>query len=57
MKQGSILSVILTVGIFILLKIFQDSIPRINDPITNILVFLGFVFFVTIYVVSKVSKE
>jgi len=57
MKQVSILGIILTVGVLILLKVFQDSIPRINDPITNILVFVGFVIFVTIYVVSKIRKE
>lgn len=57
MKQVSILGIILTVGVLILFKVFQDSIPRINDPITNILVFVGFVIFVTIYVVSKIRKE
>lgn len=57
MKQVSILGIILTVGVLILLKVFQDSILRINDPITNILVFIGFVIFVTIYVVSKIRKE
>lgn len=57
MKQVSILGIILTVGVLIFLKVFQGSIPRINDPITNILVFVGFVTFVTIYVVSKIRKE
>lgn len=57
MKQVSILGIILTVGVLILLKVFQDSIPRINNPITNILVFVGFVICVTLYVVSKIRKE
>lgn len=54
MKQVSILGIILSIGVLILLKVLQDSIPRINDPITNILVF---VFFVTIYYVAKIRKE
>lgn len=56
MKQLSILGIVFTVGVLILLKVFQNSIPRINDSITNLLVFVGFATFVIIYVFSKIRK-
>lgn len=57
MKQVSIFGMVLTLGVLIFLKVFQDSIPRINDPITNVLVFVGFVTFGIIYVISKMRKK
>lgn len=56
MKHVSINGVIFVV-IVVLLKLFQDAIPRINDPTTNIIVFLLFVIFVSVYGFSKVRKS
>ena len=53
MKHVSIKGVIFVV-IVVLLKVFQDAIPKINDPTTNIIVFLLFVIFVSVYGLSKV---
>jgi len=57
MKQVSIIGIIFTVGLLVFLKIFQDSIPRINEPITNILIFIGFVIFAIIYGASQLKKK
>lgn len=57
MKQVSIVGIILTVGLLVLLKVFQDSIPRINEPITNILIFIGFVIFAILYGASQLRKK
>lgn len=57
MKQVSIIGIIFTVGVLVLLKVFQDSIPRIDEPITNILIFLGFVIFAIIYGISQIRKK
>ncbi|WP_042147386.1 hypothetical protein [Paucisalibacillus sp. EB02] len=56
MKQVPIIGVIFTVGVLVLLKVFQDEIPRIDEPITNTLVFLGFVIFGVLYGISKMKK-
>lgn len=39
------------------LKIFQDSIPKINEPITNIFVLVVFVISAVIYGVSRIRKN
>ncbi|MFJ6210295.1 hypothetical protein [Lysinibacillus sp. NPDC092081] len=57
MKQVSIIGIIFTIGVLICLKIFQDSIQRINEPITNIFVFVGFVFVAIIYGMSRNRKK
>lgn len=57
MKQVSIIGIIFTVGLLVFLKVFQDSIPRINEPITNILIFIGFVTFAIIYGASQLRKK
>ncbi|WP_019376600.1 hypothetical protein [Virgibacillus halodenitrificans] len=57
MKQVSIIGIIFTVGVLVILKVFQDSIPRIDEPITNILIFLGFVIFAIIYGISQIRKK
>ncbi|MEK3906721.1 hypothetical protein [Oceanobacillus sp. FSL W7-1309] len=57
MKQVSIIGVIFTVGILVFLKVFQDSIPRINEPITNLLVFSGVVIFGVLYGISTMKKN
>ena len=57
MKKVTIAGIVFAVGLLVLLKVFQNSIPRINDPITNILVFIGFVIFAIIYGVTQFRKN
>ncbi|WP_330949501.1 hypothetical protein [Virgibacillus sp. MG-45] len=57
MKQGSIIGVIFTIGILVLLKVIEDSIPKIDEPITNTLVFLGFIIFGGLYGISQMKKN
>ena len=57
MKPVSIIGVIFVVVLVVLLKVFEDSIPRISDPTTNILVLLLFVVFASVYGLSKVRKR
>ena len=57
MKQVSIIGVIFVVIILVLLKVFQDSIPRISDPLTNILVLVLFGIFAVFYGVSQMRKR
>lgn len=57
MKQVSIIGIIFTVGLLVFLKVFQDSIPRISEPITNTFVFIGVVIFAIIYGMSKNQKK
>lgn len=56
MKHVSIKGVIFVV-LVVLLKAIQDAIPKINDPTTNIIVFLLFVIFISVYGLSKVRKS
>lgn len=57
MKQVSIIGIIFTVGLLVFLKIFQDSMPRISEPITNIFIFIGFIIFAIIYGMSKIRRK
>lgn len=57
MKKSTAVGIIIGIGVLILLKIFQDSIRRINDPLTNIIVFASFVLLLIIYGVSRLRKK
>ena len=57
MKKATFFGIIFAIGLLVLLKVLQNSIPRISDPLTNILVFIGFVFFVIIYGMSQLKKK
>lgn len=57
MKQVSIVGIIFTVGLLVLLKVFQDQILRVNEPLTNILIFVSVVIFAVIYGASQLSKK
>ncbi|WP_062200479.1 hypothetical protein [Massilibacterium senegalense] len=57
MKQVSIIGVIFTVGVLVFLKVFQDSVPRISEPISNTLVIFGFIIFVVLYGISQMKKN
>lgn len=55
MKKGTVIGI--SIGVLVLLKVFQDSIPRITDPLTNIIVFTGLVLSSIIYGVSRLRKK
>ncbi|MBO1004233.1 hypothetical protein [Pseudogracilibacillus auburnensis] len=57
MEKTSLVGVIITIGLLILIKVFQDSIPRVSDPLTNIIVLVAFVVFVIIYSASELRKS
>lgn len=49
MKKTAVIGIIIGIGLVVLLKIFQSSIPRISDPLTNYMVLIGFALFVIIF--------
>lgn len=57
MKQIPIIGVIFVVVLVVLLKVFEDSIPRIGDPLTNILVLVLFGIVAVVYGVSQIRKK
>ncbi|WP_438347055.1 hypothetical protein ACP8HI_15140 [Paenibacillus sp. FA6] len=57
MKKVTFAGIIFAIGLLVLLKVFQNSIPRISDPLTNILVIIGFVLFAIIYGASQLRKK
>ncbi|WP_313894500.1 hypothetical protein [Psychrobacillus sp.] len=56
MKKATVVGVIIGIGLLVLLKVFQDSIPRIRDPLTNYIILIGFVLFAIIYGASRLRK-
>ncbi|ATP41285.1 hypothetical protein CSE16_15150 [Solibacillus sp. R5-41] len=56
MVKMKVAGVILTLGLLVFLKIYLNSIPRISESISNIVVFLGVVIATIIFVVSKLKK-
>ncbi len=57
MKPISIIGIILTVVTVALLKIFQDSIPTINERVTNIAVLVGIIICIVIFGISRIRKK
>lgn len=57
MKKVTIAGIIFAVGLLVLLKVFENSIPKINDPITNLIVFIGFAIFAVLYGVAQIRKN
>lgn len=49
MKRMSIVGFFFTVGLLMVLKVFQDRMLRFNDPIGNLIVFVSVVIVVIIY--------
>lgn len=45
------------VGLLVLLKFFQDSIPRISEPKINMLVFIGVIIFFIIFGISQIKAS
>lgn len=54
-KNGFIYSIVIL--FVILLKIFQDSIPRITEPITNTVVLVGFVILAIVVGISQLTRS
>lgn len=57
MKQVSIIGVIFVVVLLVVLKVFEDAIPKISDPLTNILVLVLFGIFAVVYGISQMRKK
>lgn len=57
MKKGAVFGIIFAVVFVILLKVFQNSIPRISEPITNTIVLVGFVVLAMIIGISQLLKK
>lgn len=49
MKRMSIVGFFFTVGLLMVLKVFQDRMLRFNDPIGNLIVFVSVIIVVIIY--------
>lgn len=56
MRKGTVVGMVIVVGLLIVLKMFQDSIPRITDPLSNIIVLTIFVLLAIIYGISQLRK-
>lgn len=54
-KNGFIYSIVIL--FVILFKIFQDSIPRITEPITNTVVLVGFVILAIVVGISQLTRS
>ena len=57
MKRATVAGLIIGIGLLVLLKVFQQSIPRISNPLTNYIILTGFVLFVIIYGATRLRKN
>lgn len=57
MKKVTVAGIIIGIGVLVLLKVFQSSIPRNNDPLSNTLILIAFVLFGIFYGVSQLRKN
>ncbi|MFJ7933325.1 hypothetical protein [Sporosarcina sp. NPDC096371] len=57
MRIATVVSIVIGIGMLVLLKVFQDSIPRNSDPQSNVLILIGFVLFVMIYGASRLRQN
>ena len=57
MKKEAIFGIIFVILFVILLKIFQDSIPRITEPITNTVVLVDFVILAIVVGISQLTRS
>lgn len=57
MKKVTVAGLIIGIGVVVLLKVFQHSIPRISDPLTNYIILTGFVLFVIIFGATRLRKN
>ena len=57
MKKATVGGLIIGIGLLVLLKVFQHSIPRISDPLTNYIILIGFVLLVIIFGATRLRKS
>ncbi|MGE7624849.1 hypothetical protein ACQKMD_17915 [Viridibacillus sp. NPDC096237] len=57
MNKIKIATIVIAVGVLVFLKIFMDSVPRISEPISNTIVFVGFLIFVILLGTSQIKKN
>ena len=58
MKKATVARLIIGIGLLVLLKLFQDSIPRISDPLTNYIILTGlFVIILGAAILRKNKKR
>lgn len=57
MPKATVFGIIIGIGVLIILKVFQDSIPRNSDPLSNKLIIIGFVVFAIFYGLSQLRKK
>ncbi|MEK5070024.1 hypothetical protein [Sporosarcina sp. FSL K6-1508] len=57
MKKVTVFGIIIGIGLLVLLKVFQHSIPRISDPLANYTILTGFVLIAIIYGASQLRKN
>lgn len=56
MRKGRVIGVVMMVGLVILLKVFQHSIPRITNLLSNIIMLTIFVLLAIIYGTFRLRK-
>ena len=56
MKRGTVVGIIIGIGLLVLLKVFQNSIPRISDPLTNYIILTSVILFAIVYVHPSLEK-
>ncbi|MGE7021047.1 hypothetical protein [Solibacillus cecembensis] len=57
MNKMKVAVIIFMLGLLVFLKIYLNSIPRISEPISNIVVFLGFLIAAIIFGMSKLKED
>ena len=57
MDKGTIAKIVITLGMLIFLKFFINPIPKISEPITNIVVFAGFLIAAIYMGLSEFKKH
>ncbi len=57
MRKATVVGIIIGIGLLVVLKVFQHSIPRNSDPLSNTLILIGFILFGIIYGASQLRKR
>lgn len=57
MDKGTIAKIVIFLGILILIKLLMNPVPKISEPITNAVVFAGFLIFAIYMGLSEFKKH